>query len=245
MERVAFLVEDTGNRIPCLLNPSSVVVRRATGLRQRESGGGGALTRAALTDDPLFYAGGGTTEILLNLLFDLSLADPSIQFTDVRELTRGLFQLSEGRSNTSGEAELPLVRFVWGKSWNVLGVVSAVSERLEYFTAEGEPQRSWMRIRLLRVPETTPAADDLDEPAAPSDLLPEDVPPEDSDFYSLPGEGSSSQDNESSTQRLDQVAWNKYGKASWWKLIAAFNNIDDPLNVSPGTTLRLPPKDTA
>ena len=28
MERVAFLVEDTGERIPCLLNPESLVVRR-------------------------------------------------------------------------------------------------------------------------------------------------------------------------------------------------------------------------
>jgi hypothetical protein len=242
MERVAFLVEKTGTRIPCLLNPSNVVVRRAAGLRPRESVRG-SLTRSGLADDPLFYAGGGTTEILLNLVFDLSLTDPSSQLTDVRELTRGLFELSQGQSTSSSEPELPLVRFVWGKAWNVLGAVSAVSERLEYFTAEGAPQRSWMRIRMLRVAEPKLEGADLAEPPAPLDLSPEDILPEDSDFYSLPGEGPSSAGDDSSTERLDQVAWGKYGKSSWWKLIAAFNNIDDPFNISPGTTLRLPKDD--
>jgi hypothetical protein len=243
MERVAFLIESTGTRIPCLLNPSSVVVRRAAGLRPRTSSQG-AITRSQLADDPLFYTGGGKTEILLNLIFDLSLTDPSDQLTDVRELTRSLFELSQGQSTASGAPELPVVRFVWGKAWNILGVVSAVSERLEYFTAEGAPQRSWMRIRMLRVAEPQLPGDDLTEPPAPLDLSPSGILAGDADFFSLPGEGPSATGSDSSTERLDQVAWDKYGNSSWWKLIATFNNIDDPLNLSPGTTLRLP-KDTA
>ena len=34
MERVAFIVERTGERIDCLLNPDTVVVRRSAGLRE-------------------------------------------------------------------------------------------------------------------------------------------------------------------------------------------------------------------
>ncbi len=237
MERVAFMVEQTGDRIPCMLNPDSVVMRRVAGVQARRPGNG-ALTRGVLADDPLFFSGGGTTELLLNLLFDVSLTDPAQQLDDVRSLTRLLVELSQGRSNTAGQAELPLVRFVWGKAWNVLGVISAVSERLEYFTPEGAPRRSWMRIRMLRVPEPDEAAGSLEEPIVPIEVSPEEVPGEESDFYAVRGEGMG--DN-SSTERLDQVAWGKYGNSSWWKLIAAFNNVDDPLNITAGTTLRLPP----
>jgi len=237
MERVAFMVEQTGDRIPCMLNPDSVVLRRLAGVQPRRSSGG-ALSRGVLADDPLFYTGGGTTEVLLNLLFDVSLSEAAQQIDDVRSMTRPLFELSQGRAKTSGQAELPLVRFVWGKAWNVLGVVSAVSERLECFTSEGAPQRSWMRIRMLRVGEPEEPAQSLDEPIAPSDISPEEVSGEESDFYSVTGEGMG---DDSSTERLDQIAFTKYGSSSWWKLIAAFNNIDDPLNVTAGTTLRLPP----
>jgi hypothetical protein len=237
MERVAFMVEQTGDRISCMLNPDSVVVRRLAGLQARRTGSG-TLSRGVLADDPLFYTGGGTTEILLNLLFDVSLTDSAQPIEDVRSMTRPLFELSQGRANTPGQSELPLVRFVWGKAWNVLGVVSSISERLEYFTPEGAPQRSWMRIRMLRVGESDEKSGDLEEPVVPTDVSPEDVSGEESDFYSVLGEGIG---DDSSNERLDQVAWAKYGSSSWWKLIAAFNNIDDPLNVQAGTILRLPP----
>ena len=35
MERVALLVEDTQESVRCLLNPDSLVIRRASGLRPR------------------------------------------------------------------------------------------------------------------------------------------------------------------------------------------------------------------
>jgi hypothetical protein len=48
---------------------------------------------------------------------------------------------------------------IWGKSWNIPGIVVAVAERLEHFTAAGVPRRSWLRLRLLRVEApTVPAA---------------------------------------------------------------------------------------
>src|SRR5262249_31280060 len=148
MERVAFLVEKTGERISCLLNPASVVVRRLAGVQARQSTSG-PLTGASLKDDPLLYTGGGMTEILLDLLFDVSLVDGTVTIEDVRDLTRPLTALAEGSEGDDGYGQVPLVRFVWGKAWNVLGVVAAAAERLEYFTASGSPQRSWLRMRFL------------------------------------------------------------------------------------------------
>src|SRR5262245_50331990 len=116
MERVSFLVEATGERLGCMLNPESVVTRRRAGVHSRHSLAG-PLAGAALNDDPIVYTGGGTTEIDLDLLFDVTLAGSSVTTDDVRNLTRPLFELAEGRATQGSSGEAPLVRFVWGKRW--------------------------------------------------------------------------------------------------------------------------------
>src|SRR5262245_14288498 len=93
MERVAFLLP-SGERIGALLNPESLVVRRTAGLRPR-SAVGGAITGGGPTDDPILFTGGGTTELLLELLFDVSLLGSSVQTEDVRDLTQPLWRLAE------------------------------------------------------------------------------------------------------------------------------------------------------
>src|SRR5437016_7404592 len=152
MERVAFLLEETNERLGCLLNPESLVIRRVAGVLPRRSLGG-QFTGVGLRDDPLLYTGGGRTELELNLLFDVSLAGSSIETNDVRDLTGPLWNLAENTRSTDGQRRPPLVRFVWGKSWNIPGIVAAVAEYLEQFTAEGAPQRSWLSMRLWRVSE--------------------------------------------------------------------------------------------
>jgi contractile injection system tube protein len=244
MERVAFLLEKTGERIPCLLNPASVVVRRLAGLQPRQSSSG-PLTGAALKDDPLLYTGGGTTEILLDLLFDVTLAGSTLRTEDVRDLTRPLTALAEGSEGDDGYGQVPLVRFVWGKAWNVLGVVAALAERLEYFTANGAPQRSWLRMRFVRTGDT-PGADvePLEDDLSPEDLPEEtDIPPDELRFYQIKGGGDGGEEEEAggSAERLDEVAASRYDNPAWWRLIAAFNNIDDPWKVSAGDLLMIPP----
>lgn len=240
MERVAFLVEETGERIECLLNPDSVVVRRLAGVRPRQSSSG-PLTGAALKDDPLLYTGGGMTEILLDLLFDVTLVATNTTVEDVRDLTGPLTKLAEGDKGVDGYGRPPLVRFVWGKSWNVPGVVAAVAERLEYFTSGGVPRRSWLRMRLVRVGETSQAeSQDLDDDLLISDIPDEaDVAPDELRFYQLRGTGEG--EELSSSERLDEVAASHYGDPAWWRVIATFNGIHNPWDISAGQVLMIPP----
>lgn len=149
MERVALLIEGTNERLRCLLNPESLVLRRRAGIQPRHSATG-RLTGEGLADDPLLYTGGGYTELQLDLLFDVSLASSTVSRDDVRELTAPLWRLAENWAEGGAGGRPPLVRFIWGKSWNIPGVVVAVAERLESFTSGGTPQRSWLRMRLLR-----------------------------------------------------------------------------------------------
>lgn len=43
-------------------------------------------------------------------------------------------------------------------------------------------------------------------------------------------------------ETLHSVAWDRYGEPGFWRAIAAFNGIDDPLRVEPGVTLLIPPR---
>lgn len=242
MERAAFLIEHTGERISCLLNPETVVLRRVAGVQPRQSVSG-ALTGSGLTDDPLLYTGGGQTELELDLLFDVHLGGSWRRTNDVRQLTRPLWELAENRTALNGVRQLPLARFVWGKSWNIPGVVVAVAERVEHFTPGGAPQRSWLRLRLLRVSE--PPA-----PQYPSllssamlgllDTLGSiDFPDERVSFHEVLGAAASG--GEWISERLDEMAASFYGQPQFWRVIAAFNSIDNPLRLLPGVRLRIPP----
>jgi hypothetical protein len=233
LERVAFLIEDTGERLGCLLNPEGILLRRQAGIQSRQCGGG-LVTGSELADDPLFFSGGGHTDLTLDLLFDVSLAGSSVSSEDVRDLTGPLWDLAENRrQDTYGKP--PLCRFVWGKSWNFPGVVSAVAERLESFTALGVPRRSWLRLRLLR------ALDPVVQPyqPVPAGELMSAVPsggPRQTMMHEVVG-GAAAQGGE----RMDQLAYRYYGDTALGPGLAAANNIDDPMHLPAGHLLEIPP----
>src|SRR5260221_630544 len=81
VERIAFLVDATGERIDCLVNPETLVIRRLAGVRQAALPGAVIGTGG---DDMLLFTGGGRTELVLDLLFDVDLVEPTHRPSDVR-----------------------------------------------------------------------------------------------------------------------------------------------------------------
>lgn len=245
MERVAFLIEPEGLRLGALLNPETLVVRRTAGVRPRRALGV-PLSGVGLMDDPLLFTGAGTTELKLELLFDVTLAGSSVTSEDVRDLTRPLWQLAENAHAEDGYGRPSLLRIVWGKVMNMGCVVASVAERLEHFTANGAPRRSWLSLRLLRVEEDV--AQQVEAPRVPPGGVGADteqlanqvsatLPPEAFDSQSVLSGGP----EPGSSQRLDEIAWERYRDPSMWRLIASLNGIDDPMRLGTGTVLRLPP----
>jgi hypothetical protein len=235
MERVCFLLEETGQRLSCLLNPDSIVIRREAGVRTRATLGG-RLTGAALSDDPLLFTGGGRTELELDLLFDTSLVDGSIQVADVQDLTRPLWSLAESTAATDGAARLRRVRLVWGKAWNIEGVVTAVAERLERFDVGGAPQRAWLRMRLLRTAAAQATSPVVAQPPAGYAIAPDAAIDEDLVLiHEVVGDPSTG------GERLDLIAAMYYGEPAMWRVLAAYNGIADPTRIPPPATLRIPP----
>ncbi len=237
MERIAFLLESSGQRLSALLNPNTLVVRRRAGVRPRRAAGGqlGSLhrDRDPRAVDDLFHAvlpsadGGGSCNTVPG----------------------GTDAGSSRLVAEDGYGKPPLIRFLWGKAWNIRGLIAALAERLEEFSADGAAQRSWMRMRLLRVNEpgwTPPVPRPFEElPPASSPVSPEGivVPPESVLVYQTKGSGEKSAGGETggAGERLDQIAAKTYGDPALWRLVASFNNLDDPASVPPGTVLQLPP----
>jgi len=228
VERVSFLVESTGVRLACLLNPETLVVRRVAGVRVRRSAAG-ALAGAELSDDPLLHTGGGRTELDLDLLFDVSLGGGSVAADDVRDLTRPFWSLAENAG-----AGGPQVRFVWGKTWNIPGVIVSVAERLENFTPQGVARRSWLRLRLWRVGESAPGRRAAGPPLDVAQLAA--LPPDAFAVRTLGGGAGPG-----GTERLDNFLARNGVSPGNWKAIATLNGIDDPHRVAAASSLRLPP----
>lgn len=242
MERVAFLIEETGERIRCMLNPESLLIRRRSGLKQRESIGG-FVAGSDLADDPLIHTNGGSTEIQLDLVFDVSLPGSSIETDDVRDLTRPLWNLSENAGTENSDFKVPLCRFVWGKQWNMPGVICSIAERLEYFTATGEPRRSWLRLLFRRVVEEPVVT--IDEIKTSSFLLDDDLDAgftkqSVADIEAKVSDVTVSETTTTANERLDQLAYRLYGDCRLWRCIAAFNFIPNPMDIVNGMKIDIP-----
>jgi Contractile injection system tube protein len=234
-----FLIEGSEERLACLLNPESLELRRRAGIQARRLANG-VVAGAKLADDPLVCTGGGSTELHLDLLFDVGIAGSSQKLEDVRALTRPFWQLSE-HGFDGDRPQVPVVRFIWGKGWNIPGVVAAVAERLEHFSPGGIPRRSWLRMRFLRVAEPAlPIPPELPEEPGALVVAAEELNADPTaDLAELPvheiiGDGDGGGD------RLDQLAHRFYGNAGFWRVLAAFNGLDQAMELLPGSVLRIP-----
>jgi Contractile injection system tube protein len=244
MERVAFLIERTGERLECLLNPATFTFTRQAGVRPMRSLGV-ALSGVASADDPLVSTGGGRTELTLELLFDVSKQSSARPESSVQALTAPLWNLAENSDDSDGHGSPPLVRFVWGKAWNVPAVVVSVAERFEQFTPEGVPQRSWLKLRLVRCGSPVTAATvapvpvPLDDESLEQWLQP--LPDDQVQVHEVAGERTTDDSAPGQVERIEQLAFRYFGDAALWPVLAAFNGLEDPARMPAGTVLRVPP----
>lgn len=260
MERVAF-IKSTGERISCMLNPEDIVHRRYAGLAPRRSGSG-VSSGSLLSDTPLLHTGGGRTELELRLLFDVDLLPPpvrsplpapaatdevppapppAVRRRDVRDYTRPLWNLAENSDEGGG---VPRIRFVFGKEWNMLAVVESLAERFERFDTSGTPGRSWLTMRLVRVPDPNPpAATDIGPVTIPDAAAAAAAATMPIALHTVIGAGPGSDDEPpAGGETLPELAARYFGgRPALWRWIADVNLLDDVIWPKPGGELLIPP----
>lgn len=137
------------------------------------------------------------------------------EMTDVTKHTKKIYDLTK---IIGALHRPPVCTFKWG-SLQFKGVVTDVRQRFTMFLSSGKPVRAVVDVTFKS----------LINPLTSSKFAPFESP--DRTKYRVLDESSS----------LWQLAYEEYGDADKWKVIAAANGIADPFSVKAGMEIRLPP----
>ena len=135
------------SRVPVQFNPESMKVSFAN---QVVPPNNGAATDARSTS-AIQYVGKGTTKLSVQLWFDVTsvLPEGAGGVSDVRELTKKVayFITPKAAEDDDTKQVPPGVRFLWG-TFQFDGIMDALEESLEFFSAEGKPLRASVTLSL-------------------------------------------------------------------------------------------------
>lgn len=208
----AFLEVETGDRIPCLFNPSSISVSRSNNWAGNPMPGSGV--------GPLRYLGANSGTLTLDLLFDTT-ADGSAVSVHTGKLMKLMdvdYSLP-GADEATRNGRPPKVTFHWGDLHSFPAVVANVVLNFVYFSSSGVPLRATAHLDLQQYDRS-----DAFGPQNPTSGTP------------IPHRVHRVQPGET----LDRISARYYGDSTRWRELASANGIEDPLAVRPGTLLSVP-----
>jgi nucleoid-associated protein YgaU len=179
--------------------------------------------------------GGDPRTITLELLFDSSMprngdGGKAVQEPDVRKDINKLFsfmliddQLKQSDGQNSKMGRPPQCQLQWARDTKNFFpcYISQCTANYLLFSGEGIPIRAKVTLQLKEA--TDPAKLGGTNPTSR-------------------GEPGRKARQVKEGDRLDWIAFQEYGDANEWRLIAEANSLYDPLNLRPGTFLAIPPR---
>jgi hypothetical protein len=213
-----FKAEKPGGQIAEVqFNPETLKLTFANEIKQPEGGDQAAGTSGRQ------FVGAGTTKLALQLWFDVTAMEKDA-VDDVRRLTAKViyFMTPQDSDEDPSKKAPPGVRFQWG-TFLFDGMVEALEESLEYFSPDGKPLRSSISLTLSqqKILETSFKDGEGRVPVRRGHAPPGHAPLK------------AAKENDSLQNMAGQ---NKKGD---WQSIAAANDIEDPLRMSPGQLVNL------
>lgn len=202
--------------ITCSFNPSQYAIRNTTNYKE-DSSLGNDVSR-------LMYLSGNRSELTLTLYFD-SATDDSIPLmaagigTDelAGAVTDKTKKITKAMRVEGSQHRPPYVAFQWG-NLKFKGVITSMNETFIMFSPSGKPIRS--KVDLTIKSEESASMVKQSEPFESPDRTKAKVV--------IQG------------MSLWQIAYEEYGDASKWRLIARANGMMNPLDLKPGQTLKIP-----
>ena len=208
----AFLEIEGGAHLPCMFNPAELALSRNNGWAADPMPGKGVPT--------LRYTGASSGQLQVNLFFDTT-----AEGQPVTKYTSKLMKLMEvdtslpGSSEQTNNTRPPWVIFHWGDLHSFKSVISSLELTFEYFSSTGLPLRA--RVDLLLTQYERELAFGPQNPTS-------GTPRPHRVHRVQPGE------------TLDRIAAIHYGDPTRWRSIAEGNEIEDPLELRPGSLLAIP-----
>lgn len=163
------------------------------------------------------FGGGEATTLTMQLFFDTY-----EERTDVRDVTDKIWKMSmidaDTKQKKTGKGRPPLVRFVWGNLWSFKAVISSISQRFTLFLPNGMPVRAVLDVTFRQVEEASLKQNPTSGGGPPVKRR-----------MVAPGD------------TLAGIAYEEYHDPTRWREIARANGLDNPMVLSPGQELEIPP----
>lgn len=201
-----------------MFNPTEYSISKSNNWEKRRS--------ASKNVADLKFSGGAPRELTLELFFDSYLPREGVSQGDVRKITNQLFNFmmidDDLKKSNSRMGRPPKCRFVWGQDTRHHFDCYITSCKVSYNLFDGEsglPVRAKASLSLKeerdgrRLLPTNPTS--LGEPGRKIRIIQEG-------------------------DRLDWIAYQEYGDATTWRLIAEANHLSNPLALRPGMSLIIP-----
>lgn len=163
------------------------------------------------------FTGGSPRTLTVELFFDVFEDKNADVRTHVNKLW-ALAMVEEGKRNPKTQrSRPPECLFEWGSTWSFKATVTSLSVRYTLFRPDGTPVRATASVSLQEA-DDEPQGQNPTSRSQPG-MKSREVRPHDTLAY---------------------IAFEEYGDATQWRIIAEANDILDPLVLRPGQVLTIP-----
>lgn len=208
-----YVVDGTrqGWTVVCMFRPKEYTITKQNSWQAGEAKGKGV--------PQLEFSGGGASTLTMELFFDTY-----EKGEDVRKHTEKVWELMKIDSmltdRTTAKGRPPLCQFQWGPMISFKAVITNISQKFTMFQSDGTPVRATLNVTFKETEE--------------ADKFPFQNPT----TASRPGyKARVVKEGES----IDWIAYEEYGNSTLWRFIADTNNIENPMELTPGQVLSIAP----
>ncbi len=196
-----------------LFNPTKYSITKTNTWKPRENVGADV--------SPLEFGGGQPKSLTLQLFFDTYEEGKNVR--DYTGILEKMMQIDESlRQGKSDRGRPPYCRLCWGKMFSFICVIQRLKVDYTLFLPDGTPVRATADLTLKQT---------VDE---------NEQPPQNPTSGGLPG-------NRvwvvKPRETLDWIAHKTLGNSFRWRVIAQTNNLLDPLALTLGQKLTIPPRE--
>ncbi len=203
-----------GTAIKCLFNPKEYAFTKTNQWK--------AAANKSTNVPSMEFGGGEPATLTMQLFFDTY--DSGHNAKDVRkEYTDAIWELMMVDKNLQDpktkKGRPPKVHFQWGKAWSFDAVIKSIKQNFTLFLSNGTPVRATLDVTFQQVKDAK--------------LFPPQNP-------TSGGEGGERLWTVNEGDTLAGIAYQEYGDASQWKVIAEANRLIQVRRLTPGMVLEIP-----